>query len=200
MARYASKPAGDTSWNYRGPPSGPNITLRRISAVAIAILLYSAAVPFTPFSWLFPAAGASLLDTFCAGIILLCACWFQWQISGLKNNLAIYIPGPGSETIRNGRIERVSDVAFVWETNNYWPYIACEALLLVFAEFGANELLRRIIVSGILAGVWLVGFHATPRSTRMWAWGHIKDIWFWMVIRELFNAGPSSGTRRRRRY
>lgn len=175
------------------------MVLRRISAIPLAILLYSAATPFTPFSWLFPAAGSDLFDLFCASIILFCACWFQWQISGLNHNIAIYIPGTGSETIRNGRIEQTADVGFVWQTTNYWPYMACEALLLVFAEFGASELLRRIIVSGILAVLWLVGFHATPRSTRMWAWGHIKDIWFWMVIRELFGAGVRSDVRRRRR-
>lgn len=176
------------------------MTLRRVSAVGLAILLYSAAIPFTPVTWFFPAEGAFFLDMACAGIILVCACYFQWRISGLTAALALSIPGAGGQSIRNGRMERNGDMVFLWQTSNYWPFAICEAVLLALAEFGPSEMLRRSLVVGVIAGLWVLGWHATPGETKRWAWEHIKNMWFWMILSELLSVGRPSMNRRRRNF
>ncbi|CAJ2512061.1 Uu.00g076860.m01.CDS01 [Anthostomella pinea] len=197
----APKPSGPYE-PYRGPPNQFNMGARRFSSIPLMVLLYSAAMPFTPVGWLFPVEGAFIVDRLCAGLIVLCACWFQWQISGLNHAITITIPGPSRQTIRSGRMDRSGGggMMFIWQTSNYWPYAACETLLLVLAEFGPSEILRRSIVCGVLAGLWIVGFNATPRSYRIWAWEQIKALWFWIVLRELLDVGRANVARRSRRY
>ncbi|ETS78988.1 hypothetical protein PFICI_08841 [Pestalotiopsis fici W106-1] len=189
---------------YHGPPSEFDRTLRKASAVALAILLYSAAIPFHPVSWFLNVNGAFFVDSLCAGIVLLCACYFQWRIAGLGHALAITLPvGSSGPQIRNGRIDRdapASSTVFIWQSAHYWPYAICEAVLLGLAEFGPSEYLRRSVVIGVIAGLWLVGWHATPRSYKQWAWGHIKSLWFWMILNELLSVGRPSVGRRARRY
>ncbi|KAH9885943.1 hypothetical protein F4778DRAFT_492383 [Xylariomycetidae sp. FL2044] len=196
------KPAASRAYetHYHGPPSSFNMSLRRLSSVVLAVFLYSAATPFAPISWVFPMEGGFFIDRLCAGLLLIIACYFQWLISGLDRPLVITLPSPGAQTIRNGRMERGGGSAYVWHTSNYWPYALCETGLLVLAEFGPSEMLRRAVVSAVLAGLWLIGFHATPRSTRMWAWGHIKAFWFWIVLDELLRVGRNNVARRARRY
>ncbi|KAI1501833.1 hypothetical protein F5X99DRAFT_381150 [Biscogniauxia marginata] len=191
------KPSGPYE-AYRGSPNQFNMGARRFSSIPLMILLYSAAVPFTPVAWLFPADGSFLVDRLCAGIIVLCACYFQWRISGLNHAIAISLPSPGHQTIRNGRMDRGGDIAFVWQTSDYWPYVICETLLLGLAEFGPSEMLRRAIVTVVLAALWLLGWHATPRSYKMWAWEHIKAFWFWIILSELLNVGRGNVRRPRR--
>jgi hypothetical protein len=206
MARVDTEPDGSTArpsgpYNaYRGPPNELNMNLRRVSAVALAILLYSAAMPFNPVGWFIAAEGAFFIDKLCAGVILLCACYFQWRISGLTHALAISLPTGSGTTIRNGRVEQRGDVIFLWQTSNYWPYAICETVLLCLAEFGPSEILRRSIVIGVVAGLWIVGWHATPPSLKRWAWGHIKALWFWIILSELLSVGRPSVGRRARRY
>ncbi|KAI0602466.1 hypothetical protein F4775DRAFT_244384 [Biscogniauxia sp. FL1348] len=192
-------PPSGPSEPLRGGPNQFNMGARRFSSIPLIILLYSAAVPFTPMAWIFPADGSFLIDRLCAGLILLCACYFQWRISGLNHAIAISLPSPGHQTIRNGRMERGGgDIAFVWQTSNYWPYAACEAILLGLAEFGPSEMMRRAIVTVVLAALWLLGWHATPRSYKIWAWEHIKAFWFWIVLSELLNVGRGNVRRARR--
>lgn len=195
--------AGPSYYTYYGPPSETDKSLRKASAVALAVLLYSAAIPFHPVGWLLNMNGAFLADSLCAGIVLLCACYFQWRIAGLGHPLDVSLPvGGGGTTIRNGRIESApaSTTVFVWLPGHYWPVAVCEAVLLGLAEFGPSEILRRSVVVGVVAGLWLVGWHATPRSYKQWAWGHIKALWFWMVLDQLLNVGRPSMARRQRRY
>ncbi|KAH6657632.1 hypothetical protein BKA67DRAFT_555847 [Truncatella angustata] len=195
-----SKPAGPYA-AYQGPPSEFNTNLRKISAVALAVLLYSAAIPFNPAGWFFAVEGAFFVDALCSGIILLCACYFQWRIAGLTHALAISVPSPGGSTIRGGRIERGgSSTIFIWQSSNYWPYAVCEAVLLSLAEFGHSELLRRSIVIGVVSALWVLGWHATPRAYKTWAWEHIKSMWFWMILSELLKVGRPTVGRRARRF
>ncbi|KAI1494256.1 hypothetical protein F5X96DRAFT_9214 [Biscogniauxia mediterranea] len=171
---------------------------RRFSSIPLIIMLYSAAMPFTPMAWIFPADGSFLIDRLCAGIILLCACYFQWRISGLNHNIVIPLPSPRHRTIRNGRMERGgSDIAFVWQVSDYWAYAACEAMLLGLAEFGPHEMIRRAIVTVIVAELWFWGWHDTPRSYKIWAWEHIKALWFWIILSELLNVGRGNVRRAR---
>lgn len=197
--------ASEGRYKYGGPPSESNMVARKASAIALAVLLYSAATPFSPVGWFLNVNGAFFIDYMCAGIILLSSCYFQWRIAGLTHALVIPIPnlGGGSPTIRNGHVSAGSSAGndiFLFQTSNYWPYAACEALLLGLAEFGPSEYLRRSVVLGVCAGLWILGWHATPAATKRWAWGHIKALWFWMILQELLNVGRPSVARRGRRF
>ncbi|KAI0019468.1 hypothetical protein F4780DRAFT_447391 [Xylariomycetidae sp. FL0641] len=198
-AAHGPKPSGPYE-PYRGPPNKFNMGLRAFSSVPLMVLLYSASMPFTPVSWVFPVEGSFFADRLVSGLIVIIACYFQYCIASLNRPVAISLPGPGHQTIRNGRMQAGSDIAFVWQTSNYWPYAACETMLLILAEFGPSEMLRRSIVCGVLAGLWLVGWHATPQSYKDWAWGHIKELWFWMVLRELLDMSRYNPGRRPRRF
>jgi hypothetical protein len=173
--------------------------LRRVSAIFLIALYYGTIHPFRPISWILPLDGTSILDRFTSGILALSACYFQWQISGLERPLAINIPWGGNSAIRNGRVERAGSdgIPFIWHPNSYWAFAACEALLLAFAEYWAPEPLRRAVVLAITGGLWLIGFFATPRSVKRWAWEHIKLIWTWLIIQEVLGMGSSRGRRRR---
>jgi hypothetical protein len=206
MVQADTSSAGGTRYKaYNGPPSENNMMARKVSALALAVLLYSAAVPFHPVGWFFNIEGAFFVDRMAAGIILLCACYFQWRIASLTHALAIPLPNlsGGGPTIRNGRVGGGSSGGadiFLYTTNNYWPYAACEALLLGLAEFGPSEYLRRGVVMGIVAGLWILGWHATPAALKRWAWEHIKAWWFWIILSELLNVGRPTMARRARRF
>ncbi|KAJ0163981.1 hypothetical protein CTA2_2014 [Colletotrichum tanaceti] len=191
---------------YAGPPGKADILSRQLAALALIALLYTAAVPFTPIMWILDIDGSSVFDRLLAGIVMLSACYFQWRIAGLTSPLAVFLLLPGAvvggETrIRNGRVERAGSggAGFVWRPGFYWPCVVCEAVLLCAAEFGGNELLRRCVVCGVVAGLWLVGYHATPESTRLWAYERIKSWLFWMVLDEMMRVGGRSYNARRRR-
>ncbi|KAK2015517.1 hypothetical protein LZ32DRAFT_602164 [Colletotrichum eremochloae] len=198
----APQPAPYNTAARPGPPGKANILARQLAALPLIALLYTAAVPFTPVAWVLHVGGSSLFDRLFAGIIVLAACYFQWRVAGLTTPLAVFLPGAGDgggSTVRNGRIEQVPSPGFVWNPDHYWPYAICEAVLLCVAEFGGNELLRRCIVCGVLGGLWLVGYHATPESTRRWAYENIKGWLFWMMLDEMMRVGGRSyGARRRR--
>ena len=57
--------------------------------------------------------------------------------------------------------------------------------MLVLAEWGPSEMLRRSLVSGVVAFLWVVGFAATPERYKRWAMAHIKAYLFVMVLDEL---------------
>ncbi|KAK1982947.1 hypothetical protein LZ30DRAFT_589482 [Colletotrichum cereale] len=185
---------------YSGPPGKTDILTRQVAALPLIALLYTAAVPFTPAAWVFHVGGSFLFDRLFAGIVVLSACYFQWRVAGLAAPLAVFLPDPsGRSRVRNGRVERVPEPGFVWHPDHYWPCVICEAVLLCVAEFGANELLRRGIICGVIAALWLVGYHATPESTRRWAYENIKSWLFWMMLDEMMRfGGRSYGARRRR--
>ncbi|KAF9877884.1 hypothetical protein CkaCkLH20_04460 [Colletotrichum karsti] len=192
------QPAPYSTWS--GPPSRSNILTRQLAALALIILLYTASTPFTPVVWVLNLDGSTLFDRLFAGIAMLSACYFQWRIAGITHPLAVVLPGSSRSTIRNGRIEQGSTLGFVWHPSNYWPYIICEGMLLGLAEFGPSEMLRRSIVCGVVAGLWAVGYSATPESTKRWAYEHLKAWMFWMVLDELMRVGGRSYSGRRRRY
>jgi hypothetical protein len=194
-------PNGASSDAYRVPPSNFNLQIRRVSSIALVVLLFSAAVPFTPVSWIIQAEGGYLFDRLLAGVVLACACYFQWSISGIKYPLMVSIPNlGGGQTVRDGRIVRdPGNDLFVWHPSNYWPYAICEAVLLCLAAWGPSELVRRSVVVGVIAFLWTVGWTSTPESTKRWAWERIKALWFWIVLDEIMGIGRR-GAQRRWRY
>jgi hypothetical protein len=183
-------------------PSSPNILIRRAGAVPLALLLLAAAMPFAPASWVFPSDAASLVDTFISSPVILGAVYFQWQTAAIRFP---YLFGPlqtGAPTpaIRNGQIQMLESTVWVWQPANYWPCLVCEALLLYVAHWGGNEVARRIIVSMVMGGLWVVGLPATPEWVKVWAWDQIKRAWFWMAFDEVLRMGRYGGRRRRGRW
>lgn len=181
------------------------ITLRRVSSIALAILLYTAAQPFTPAYWLLSIDGALLLDRFIAGILLLSALYFQWQISSQTHPIAIIIPLPSSDaTIQGGRVNSSqngkNEFAWVWRPSEYWTYAFGEVVLLVMANWSGIEVLRRTLVVGVIGALWGVGWFVTPESVKKWAWGYVKNIWYWIVVDEILGMARGGTRRTRRRY
>ncbi len=190
------------------PP--PSVLPRQLSALALIPLLYTAAMPFTPLTWLTgPAnlAGTYLFDRLLAGLILFSAFYFQWAIASLRGPAAVVIALPtGASTsyVRDGRVERVAGglELGVWRTGEYWFWAAGEAGVLLVAEFGGSELLRRVLIGAVVAGLWVVGWAVTPGSVKRWAWERVKVYLFVLVLDELRNVGMGAvgGRRRRTRW
>ncbi|KAK3941425.1 hypothetical protein QBC46DRAFT_102067 [Diplogelasinospora grovesii] len=179
-----------TPRSYSGPPSASAILTRQFSSLLLIVLLYTAATPFQPFSWLVQVPGGFLFDTLLAGIILFCAFYFQWQIASLTASVVVSIPAMGGTAVRNGRLEpRTSNPIWLWRTADYWPFAVAEALALAMAEWGPSELLRRGIVVAVVAGLWVLGWSATPRSYKTWAWEHIKVYLFLLILDEIRRVG-----------
>ncbi|KAK3394953.1 hypothetical protein B0H63DRAFT_62772 [Podospora didyma] len=193
MVTYDDKPTP------AGTPSSASIAARQFSSILLIALLYTAATPFSPFSWLLgPVAnsGSYLFDRLLAGILLFCAFYFQWRLASLRRNLVIVLPLPGGETtrVRNGRLETVADPQiWLWQTKDYWHFALSEAAALLLAEFVAGEMIRRVIVSAVLLGVWVLGWSATPVSYKRWAWEHIKAYLFVLVLDEVRRIGWGGG-------
>jgi hypothetical protein len=73
--------------------------------------------------------GALLIDTFVAGVLLLCALYFQWKIATLQRSVLITIPNPlvaerSEGYVRNGRTgakeESREGFEFWWRVDSYW--------------------------------------------------------------------------------
>jgi hypothetical protein len=178
-------------------------TLRKASAVAMIILLYSAASPFNPISWLtYDLEGSFFLDRLVAGAVLFAALYFQWRIAAQTSPVAICLPTGSRQTIRNGAIVTTGsgELVFLYNPVEYWKYVGIEAALLGVAEFGGSEILRRCLVSGVLAGLWAVGWFVTPERIKKEGWEHLKRIWFWIALDEVMRVGSRRGGSHRRRW
>ncbi|PVI02553.1 hypothetical protein DM02DRAFT_612802 [Periconia macrospinosa] len=189
------------------PPTPQQQSFRQFLSFPLIILLYTAAVPFSPISWLVGGLeGAYLFDRFVAGLLLLCACYFQWKISTLTYPTIITLPNPFAQSdtnyIRNGNVgarPSASTFEFVYRPSDYFLYTGVEIAILLVAEFSGFELLRRLLVIGVLGALWGVGWTITPRSTKQWAWSHIKAFWFFIVLDLIRDIGFGGGRRRVRR-
>ncbi|KAF2115946.1 hypothetical protein BDV96DRAFT_574854 [Lophiotrema nucula] len=212
------RPAYDSSTSSRdskpsyatpaAPPAPNSVMQRQILSLPLMMLLWTAAIPFTPVAWLSGGlAGAYVFDAFIAGVALLCSLYFQWSIAGLTHPIAVALPNPLAQSdayISNGRMHsrsgasnRASEVVFYYHPASYFTYVGIEAGLLLVAEFGRVELLRRVIVLGVIGALWAVGWTITPQSTKRWAWGHIKAFWFFIVLDLLRDVAFGGGRRRR---
>jgi hypothetical protein len=193
--------------------NGTAILPRRIFSLLLVVLLYTAATPFSPISWLtgpIALSGTYFFDRLLAGLILFCAFYFQWAIASLRSAVVISLPTGGTTTqVRNGRVEQARSgnvPLWVWRTSEYWHFALAEAGVLLIAEFAGSETMRRLLVSAVILALWVVGWSATPASLKRWAWDHIKVYLFVLVLDELRNVGAgvlsgmAGGGQRRRRW
>ncbi|KAM3073948.1 hypothetical protein ACMFMG_008564 [Clarireedia jacksonii] len=174
---------------------------RQFSAVLLIMLLYTAATPFSPITWLTSATeGSFLLDRILAGALLFSALFFQWQIACQSYPVAITLPTSRRTMIQNGHIVQSSgDVIWVYEPAKYAQYAVMEAVALIVTEYAGVEMLRRGIVSVVIAGLWVVGWSVTPESTKREGWEYMKKLWFWIALDEIFRVGRGAGGASRRR-
>ena len=152
-------------------PSSTEMGLRRISSVALMAGLLTVAVPFTPFGWILPSDGPELLDRFLSWPLVLGALFFQWRISGVIGTLTI----------------QIADFVAIYHHAMYWKVAGLEAVLIVAVNLGKHEVWRRFVASGIVAGLWGIGWAATPLRYKLEAWEHLKWFWTWMAFDEVRN-------------
>lgn len=195
VKRAEAEDAGSEA--YTSPPHQSDMLLRKASAVAMIIFLYTAATPFSPIGWAIGAEGAFLLDRFLAGLLLFAAMYFQWRIAEQTNPVAVYIPTSSGSYISNGVMQNTSrEIVWLYRPTRYWKYYATEAALLAVAEFGGMENVRRGVVTFVVAALWPVGWFITPQWLKAEAWRHLKAMWFWMALDEMMNVGYSRRARR----
>lgn len=173
---------------------------RKFSSIPMIILLYTAATPFSPISWVtYDLEGSFFLDRLLAGVLLFAGVYFQWQLAAQTYPVAICLPTGSRQTIRNGRVETSSgggELLFIYKPVEYWKYIGIEAVLLGVAEFGGYEIWRRGIVTVVIAALWSVGWFITPDSVKRDGWEYVKKLWFWIALDEIMRVGIGAGRRR----
>jgi len=181
-----------------GPALIKSTALRKASAVAMIILLYTAATPFSPIAWLtFDIEGSFFFDRLLAGAILFAAIYFQWRIASQTYPVAICLPT--GTTISNGGIRNNGgDVLWLYRPTEHWKYAAAEAAMLAVAQWGRVELLRKALVSVVIVALWAVGWFVTPERIKREGWEHLKRIWFWIALDEIMRVGSRGAGRRRR--
>lgn len=150
-------------------PSRTEMGLRRISSVALMAGLLTVAYPFAPFGWLLPSDGPDVLDRFLAWPLLLGALFFQWRIAGVIGTLTI----------------QIADFVAVYQHAMYWKVAGLEAVLIVAVNLGQHEVWRRFVASGLIAGLWGIGWACTPLRYKLEAWEHLKWIWTVLAIDEV---------------
>ena len=84
-------------------------------------------------------------------------------------------------------------------------FALAEAGVLLLAEYAGSETMRRFVVSVVVLALWVIGWAATPASTKRWAWEHVKVYLFVLILDELRNVarqglGGGGGRRRRARW
>jgi len=185
------------------PPT--DLNLRRGSGIAFIALLILYARPFTPGTWLLGSELGALVDALVSTIIYLGGLYFQWVISAVPRPLLISIPTSLSgtnKTIQGGRVvERQQSLDWVYNPMDYWKYLGLEGVLLVMMWATEIELVFRACVCVIFVGLWGIGWFCVPESTRQQHWAYIKELWVWMVVREVLTGAlvrAGGGGRRRR--
>ncbi|KAI9641248.1 hypothetical protein NHQ30_010048 [Ciborinia camelliae] len=175
---------------------------RKFSAVAMIILLYTTATPFSPIAWVTSGLEGSLfLDRLLAGALLFAAMYFQWRIAVQTYPAAIILPTGSRTMISNGNLVQTNgDVIWIYQPSKYWKYAVIEGLGLMVAEWAGVEHIRRGVVSMVIAALWIVGWSVTPESTKREGWEYLKKIWFWIALDEIMRVGRGGGGVRRRRW
>lgn len=165
MVKRASE---DEAKAWSALPSSTEMAIRRISSVFLMGLLLTILTPFSPFSWVITAEGPDLLDRFLAPVLVIGALYAQWRIAGVISPVAI----------------RIADIAFLYKHVMYWQLAFLEVVICVAVNYAQNEVWRRFASVGVVAGLWGIGWFATPLRVKMEAWEHIKWIWTWMAFDE----------------
>lgn len=206
--------AGNRNGRAQPPPAQPpNLLSRRIAAIVLGILLFSAGNPFTPVSWLTQPDyityldGPRLVDRVLSPVLLTGAAILHWYIASITQPLplTLTVPSPASEVqIRNGQAQIIQNdvVLGLWLPSYFWPAMAGEAAILWALEWGgvvANEFVRRSTIAGIIFGAWLVGWNAMPWYRKQQAWALIKDYVVRLILMEMVDMAFGGGRRRQRR-
>jgi hypothetical protein len=199
MFKEADRGASDGT-STPSPKFTQSTSLRKASSVVMILLLYTTATPFGPMSWLLgEIEGSFLLDRFLAGVLLFSALYFQWRIAKAEFPVVISLPtGNSRQFVSNGRMtQERSEIAWLYRPEEYWKYVGIEAGLLVVAEFGKVEIIRKGVVTVVIACLWGVGWTVTPKSVKVKAWEYVKMIWFYIALDEIMGIGGRRGHRRR---
>ena len=170
--------AGSSHQKWDALPSRGEIHLRRISSFFLMGMLLMVITPFAPFSWPFPSHGPELLDNFLSPPLVLGALYAQWRIASVVAPLTV----------------ELSDYVFVYKQSMYWQFAFCEFLVCVGIYVAKNEYLRRLGSVGLVGGLWMLGWKATPESVKREAWVHLKWLWTMMAFNEARRV--TSGRRR----
>lgn len=165
-------------------PSRTEMGLRRITSVLLMAGLLVIATPFTPFGWLLPSDGPEILDRFVGWPLLLGACFFQWRVAGVIGALTV----------------EIGDFVAMYNHNMYWKVAGLQVVAIALVNFGEHEIWRRFVAAGIVAGLWGIGWAATPLRYKLEAWEHLKWLWTWMALDEVRRgvSGHGRGGRGRR--
>ncbi|PSR97781.1 hypothetical protein BD289DRAFT_361942 [Coniella lustricola] len=195
------------------PAQRSNLLLRRVAAVAVGILFYSAASPFTPVSWFSQADfvtyldGPRLVDRVLSPVLVMGAAILHWYIASVAAPLplTITVPNPGAEVrIRNGQAQMPQNEIIIglWLPNYFWPGMALEAALLWALRYGPKVVgvwMERTSIAGLIFGVWVIGWNAMPWYRKEQAWALIKDYVIRLIFMEMVDAAFGGGRNRRRR-
>lgn len=200
--------------NANLPPGSTDLLLRRISAVALAIYLYTVASPFAPISWatqpdyITYLDGPRLIDRIISPIVVMGAAILHWYIASQRDPLPIVLSlpnGQAQQNVRDGRVEMgTSDLVLgLWVPSYYWTYVAAEAAILwgiVSSGAGMTGLLMsRVAVVGVLGASWVLGWSCMPWYRKEQAWALIKDYVVRLIIMEMIDSAFGGGSNRRRR-
>ncbi|EPE34293.1 hypothetical protein GLAREA_09987 [Glarea lozoyensis ATCC 20868] len=168
-----------TAWGAL--PSAKEMAARKISSVFLMAGLLTVITPFTPFQWVLPASGPSLLDGFLSPVLYLGAIFFQWRVAGIVGNLVCV----------------VHDVGFVWHHGMYWTAALAEVCVCLGVGMLQHEVLRRVVAGGLVGGLWWVGWFATPESYKRQGWDMVKWVWTVLAIDHARSALGAGGRRSR---
>ena len=80
---------------------------------------------------------------------------------------------------------------WVYRPEWYWRIWILEWAVLgtVHAYREEYEVVRRVVAVGAVLGWWYIGWPATPKRYKDWAWGYVKQFWFWMAASRIFRGG-----------
>jgi len=170
---------------------------RRVSAIFLIAGLWLCAKPFSPGTYFLPYELGSMIDMFLCGPIFMIGLYFQWQISGVIRPLMIMIPtGPGSTQISGGRVRNNTQyITWLYQPADYWKLIGAEVAILAVMYQLHFGLVHQVLGCIVFGSLWAVGWFCTPEYMKLWAWEHMKQVWFWMTVRMMMEGGT-----RRRRY
>ncbi|ROV92885.1 hypothetical protein VSDG_06355 [Cytospora chrysosperma] len=196
------------------PPGPSDLVRRRVTAVGLGLLFYYACGPFTPVSWLTQPDwityldGPRLVDRVLGPVILLGAAVLHWYIASQRTALPLTISIPSAADVVNN-VNNVNNnyntttvVLGLWLPSYFWPFAVAEAAILWAVAFGSVwGLTARLVIVGLVVGVWVLGWNAMPWYRKQQAWAFMKDYVVRLLIMELMDSafGGGFGGRRRRR-
>lgn len=194
------------------PPGPTDLLLRRVSAVALGIYLYTATTPFAPISWLTQPDyityldGPRFADRILSPVLLMGAAILHWYIASQRDPLPIVLSVPTGppQQQRPGEVgaPATTDIVLgLWTPGYYWAYAAAEAAILwgIVSGSGGSLLMSRLAAAGVVGASWVLGWNAMPWYRKEQAWALIKDYVVRLILMEMVDSAFGGGSNRRRR-